>query len=75
MKHNNSLGCSSHAKCKCGRYASIGEWKAGMGLNGVYTCPDCWHREHSKPITAEEFYRRFDLPIFSPVKPQNNVHS
>lgn len=44
-KHNNSLMPSSHARCKCGRYATIGEWKAGIGLNGSYTCPNCLYYE------------------------------
>lgn len=47
-KHNNSLMPSSHARCKCGRYATIGEWKAGIGLTGSYTCPDCLHYEYNK---------------------------
>lgn len=45
MKHNNSLSPSSHARCRCGRYATIGEWKAGIALFGLYTCPDCKHQE------------------------------
>ncbi len=44
-KHNNSLSPSSHARCKCGRHATIGEWKAGIGFNG-YTCPDCTYRQN-----------------------------
>lgn len=42
---NNNLKESSHARCNCGRYATIGEWKAGIGLDGLYTCPDCLYRE------------------------------
>lgn len=47
-KHNNNLNPSSHARCKCDRYATIGEWKAGIGLVGTYTCPDCLYIEYSK---------------------------
>lgn len=47
-KHNNNLKPSSHAKCRCGRRATIGEWKAGIGLTGVYTCPDCTYYENKK---------------------------
>ncbi len=48
MKHNNNLNSSSHARCRCGRNATIGEWKAGIGLYGSYTCPDCKHQEFLK---------------------------
>jgi hypothetical protein len=50
-KHNNNLNPSSHAKCSCGRYATIGEWKAGIGLTGVYKCPDCIY--HKLPTTEQ----------------------
>jgi len=50
---------SSHARCKCGRHATIGEWKAGIGLTGSYECPDCKHRQYSKPLTAAEYYEQF----------------
>jgi len=45
---NNNLNSSCHARCKCGRYATIGEWKAKIGLFGLYTCPDCKHQEFVK---------------------------
>lgn len=48
-KHNNNLGISMHAKCKCGRYATIGEWQAGIGFIGSYECPDCLYKKYSKP--------------------------
>lgn len=57
-KHNNNLMSSSHARCKCGRYATIGEWQIGIGFIS-YTCPDCQHREHSKPLTSKEYYEQF----------------
>jgi hypothetical protein len=47
-KDNNNLMPSSHARCKCGRYATIGEWQAGIGLTGSYNCPDCQHRQYWK---------------------------
>lgn len=54
-KHNNSLGLSTKAKCKCGRYMTLAEDAAGIGRNG-YECPDCYHARVSKPLTADEFY-------------------
>lgn len=54
-KHNNNLNPSSHARCSCGRYATIGEWQAGIGLTGSYQCPDCIHRKYAKPLTSEEY--------------------
>jgi len=47
---NNNLNSSSHAKCYCGRYASIGEWKASIGFYGDYKCPDCLSRELEKQV-------------------------
>ena len=58
-KHNNSSMPSSHARCSCGRYATIGEWQARIGIVGTYTCPDCLHRQYSKPLTSEEYYKQF----------------
>jgi hypothetical protein len=64
-KHNNNLMPSSHARCKCGRYATIGEWKAGIGITGSYDCPDCKHREfektYGKSLTSEEYYKQFNI--------------
>ena len=57
---NNNLRPSASKKCKCGRHITIGEEKAGIGVFG-YTCPDCLHREHSKPLTSEEYYAQFNL--------------
>ena len=48
---NNSNGPSSSRRCYCGRYITIQEEKAGIGLFG-YTCPTCRHREF------EECYER-----------------
>lgn len=59
-KHNNNLMPSSKARCKCGRYISIGEDIAGMGLFG-YECPDCFHRKHSKPLSREDYYKQFGI--------------
>jgi len=42
-----------HARCYCGRYATIGEWKAGIGLTGRYRCPDCTH---------QDFLNNYDRP-------------
>jgi hypothetical protein len=53
---------SSHARCRCGRHATIGEWKAGIGLFGAYECPDCVSRR-IKPITREEYYKSIGVPI------------
>ena len=57
-KHNNNIRPSLHARCKCGRYATIGEWKAGITQIG-YICPECWHRQYAKPLTREEYYEQF----------------
>lgn len=46
-KHNNNLSPSSSRRCRCGRYITIGEEKAGIGIFG-YTCPDCQHQESLK---------------------------
>ena len=48
---NNSNGHSSSRRCRCGRYITIQEEKAGIGLFG-YTYPTCRHREF------EERYER-----------------
>jgi hypothetical protein len=55
---NNNLQPSSKRKCKCGRYISLAEDAAGLGTFG-YKCPDCTHKEHSKPLTREEYYKQF----------------
>jgi hypothetical protein len=44
---NNNLHKSMSKRCYCGRYISIGEEQAGIGVFG-YTCPDCLHRQNSK---------------------------
>ena len=56
-KHNNSLGKSLSKRCRCGRYITLGEEKAGVGVFN-YECPDCSHRKYSKPLTAEEYYEQ-----------------
>jgi len=56
--HNNNLNPSVSKRCKCGRYITIGEDNAGIGLFG-YECPDCLHRKYAKPLTSEEFYAQF----------------
>lgn len=45
-KHNNNLNPSSHARCYCGRYATIGEWNMGIGIIGIYRCPDCINKDY-----------------------------
>ena len=40
----NRNGPSSSYRCYCGRYITIQEEKAGIGLFG-YTCPTCRHRQ------------------------------
>jgi len=62
-KHNNNLMPSSHARCNCGRYATIGEWQAGIGLHGSYECPDCKHRRYAKPLTSEEYYKSMGVEV------------
>lgn len=62
-KHNNSLSPSSHAKCRCGRMATIIEWKMGIGVFGFYECADCSFRNYSKPLTSEEYYRSMGVNI------------
>jgi len=59
-KHNNNLSPSSSKKCKCGRYITLGEEKAGIG-HISYECPDCSHRRHTEPITREEYYKSFGI--------------
>ena len=44
-KHNNNLSPSLSRRCYCGRYITIGEEKAGIGVFG-YTCPDCLSRQN-----------------------------
>lgn len=58
-KHNNSLNPSSHTRCKCGRQATIGEWKAGIGFIN-YICPDCTYR---KQISREQYYGSFGIKV------------
>lgn len=41
---NNNLRESASRRCKCGRYISLGEEKAGIGVFG-YTCPDCLSKD------------------------------
>lgn len=58
-KHNNNLKPSMSRRCSCGRYISIGEEKAGIGIFS-YECPDCSHRRYSKPLSREEYYNQFE---------------
>jgi len=57
-KHNNNLMPSASLLCRCGRRGTIAEDKAGIGLFS-YTCPDCSHKQHAKPLTSEEYYEQF----------------
>lgn len=59
-KHNNNLGLSAEKRCKCGRYITLGELKAGIGTIN-YVCPDCFHHQHSKPISRENYYKQFNI--------------
>jgi hypothetical protein len=61
-KHNNNLSISLSKRCKCGRYITIGEEAAGVGVFG-YECPDCTHRKYSKPLTREEYYNQFKMVL------------
>lgn len=58
-KHNNNLMPSATRRCRCGRYISIGEEKAGIGIFG-YECPDCQHRKYAKPLSSKEYYEQFE---------------
>jgi len=54
IKQSNKInrnGHSSSHRCYCGRYITIQEEEAGIGVFG-YTCPTCSHREF------EERYKR-----------------
>lgn len=44
---NNSLSPSSSRRCYCGRYITLGEEHAGIGVFG-YICPTCLHKENEK---------------------------
>lgn len=55
---NNNSNPNSKAKCKCGRYMTLGEESGGVNPIG-YECPDCKHRKFSKPLTREEYYNQF----------------
>lgn len=57
-KHNNSTSPSSYRRCKCGRYMSIAEYYAGIGVFS-YECPNCSYRRYAKPLTREEYYEQF----------------
>ena len=57
-KHNHNLSPSLSKRCKCGRYITLGEEKAGIGIFN-YECPDCTDRKYAKPLTREEFYEQF----------------
>lgn len=74
-KHTNNLSPSSHARCKCGRYATIGEAKARIGLTGCYTCPDCSHHDFQKRYgklkSSADYYRSFG--INTSCLPVNNI--
>ena len=56
---NNNLKPSAEKRCRCGRYITLGELKAGIGTL-YYECPDCISKKHSKPLTSEEFYEQFN---------------
>ena len=58
-KHNNNLHGSTKRKCRCGRYMTLGEEKAGLGVLN-YECPDCSHRRYAKPLTGDEYYKQFE---------------
>lgn len=57
-KHRNSLHESASARCRCGRYITLGEEHAGVNTIN-YECPDCFHRRYAKPLTSEEYYEQF----------------
>ena len=56
-KHNNNLRSCSAARCRCGRYMSLGELQGGVRTTG-YECPNCFHRRYAKPLTTEKFYTK-----------------
>lgn len=62
-KHNNNLSPSSHARCHCGRYATLGELKAGIGVIGIYVCPDCQYHNspYTKKLSRDEYYASFGI--------------
>lgn len=55
---NNNTRPSVSRRCYCGRYMSIGEDKAGVGVFS-YVCPDCISRKYAKPISREDYYKKF----------------
>jgi len=59
-KHNHSSSPSASLLCKCGRRGTIAEDIAGIWAGRQFKCPDCIHREHSKPLTSEEYYEQFN---------------
>jgi hypothetical protein len=71
-KHNNSLGNSSKRRCNCGRYMTLGEDHAGMGVFS-YECPDCIHRKYAKPLSSEEYYKQFENMFKNEHKEERNA--
>jgi len=55
---NNNLLPSASARCKCGRYITIGEEASGVSLIG-YECPPCKYRKIDTP-NREEYYEQFN---------------
>lgn len=53
-KHNNSTSPSLSRRCRCGRYITLGEEHAGIGVFG-YTCPDCKHLELNGVYTIQDY--------------------
>lgn len=53
-KHNNSTSPSSSRRCRCGRYITLGEEHAGIGVFG-YTCPDCQYLENKGIYTIKQY--------------------
>lgn len=70
MKHNNSLSPSLSRRCLCGRYITIGEDKAGIGVFN-YTCPDCLHREHSNKFNKITPYTDYLMETYEKEKREN----
>ena len=59
---SNNLHDSVSARCKCGRYISVGESISVGCVLGNYTCPNCMNPHLTREsLTTEEYYRQMGI--------------